>query len=412
MARRPDFIDLNQRLADLAAQLDAALRSPRAHKIAKEGTRAVGTVFDNIHDLFSRGVTHEGMRDLIRREARETLSFYTHEIDFEELRKLPPFKRYPLTAWKVFVATAFRLSPPRRIAFAVAAVAFFLGCINFISSLSSAEGAGPGIFWWLISFGIILLLLLMELRDKLDLKRDLEIAREIQIGLVPSRPFQKGQIDFRSQMRPANTVGGDYHDIIDLGDDLLGVVIGDVAGKGMPAALLMALLQGSLRTLLTAGLRGTELITKLNRYLCDNIPSNRLVTLFYAELHTGSGEMLFVNAGHNPPFLLRKNQDPARLAATSLVLGVLPNTQFEAKQIRIEPGDRLLLFTDGATEAFNLKEEEYGEDRLTDFLRRSSEPDQDKLIAAIIQDVLKFCDPSRPTDDMTLMVVTRLQIAD
>jgi len=403
---------MNQRLADVAAQLDAALRSPRAHKIAKEGARAVETVFENIHDLFSRGVTHEGMRDLLRREARETLNFYTHEIDFEALRPLPWFKRYPLTVWKIFVATAFRLSPPRRIAFAVATVAFFLGCIDFIGTLSQAPGAGSGVFWWFISIAITLLLLLMELRDKLDLKRDLEIAREIQIGLVPSRPFQKGQIDIRSRMRPANTVGGDYHDIIDLGNDLLGVVIGDVAGKGMPAALLMALLQGSLRTLLTAGFRGPDLITKLNRYLCDNIPANRLVTLFYAELHAGSGEMRFVNAGHNSPFLLRQNQPPVRLEATSLVLGVLANAQFEAREMRLEAGDRLLLFTDGVSEAFNPKEEEYGEERLTNFLRGSEEPDQDKLIDAIIQDVLKFCDPCRPTDDMTLMIASRLRIAD
>jgi hypothetical protein len=412
MPRRPDFNDLNQRLADLAAHLDAALRSPRAKKVAKEGTRIAGDVFGNVHDLFSRGVTHEGLRDMIRREARETLSFYTGEIDFEELRKLPPPKRYPLTVWKVFVATAFRLSPPRRIAFAAAAVSLLLGCLDFIASISRAETAGAGIFWWLVTITIILFLLLMELRDKLDLKRDLEIAREIQIGLVPSRPFQKGQIDIRSHMRPANTVGGDYHDIIDLGDNLLGILIGDVAGKGMPAALLMALLQGSLRTLLTAGFRGPELVTKLNQYLCDNIPSNRLVTLFYGELHTDTGVMRFVNAGHNAPYLLRQNQTPARLEATSLVLGVLPNTQFEAKEVSLETRDRLLLFTDGLSEAFNLKEEEYGEDRLTDFLRRSTEPDQDKLIAAIIQDVLSFCDPSRPTDDMTLMIVSRLQIAN
>jgi phosphoserine phosphatase RsbU/P len=412
MARRPDFNDLNQRLAELAARLDSRLRSPTAQQAAKEGTKVIETVFHNLHDLFTRGVTHEGLRDLVRREARDTLNFYTGQIDFEALRPLPWFKRYPLTAWKIFVATAYRLNPPRRIAFAVATIAFLFGCIEFIAALSRLEAGRMGVIWWLIATTIFILLLLMELRDKLDLKRDLEIAREIQIGLVPSRPFQKGEIDIRSHMRPANTVGGDYHDIIDLGDNLLGIVIGDVAGKGMPAALLMALLQGSLRTLLTAGFRGPELITKLNKYLCDNIPANRLVTLFFAELRTDTGEMRFVNAGHNAPYLLRQNQTPGRLEATSLVLGVLPNAVFEAKETRLEPGDRLLLFTDGFSEAFNPKDEEYGEDRLTDFLRRSSEPDQDELIAEIIKEVLAFCDPSRPTDDMTMMIVRRLQIAN
>ncbi len=408
MASKPDSNNLSQRLADLGARLDAKLRSPQADKAAKHGLRIAETVFSNLHDLFTLGVTHEGLRDMIRREVRDTARFYTSQIDFAALRPLPWFKRYPFTAWKIFTATAFRLSPPRRIAFAVATIAFLVGCIDFIASLSQPQDRGGGIFWWFVAIAIFVLLLLMELRDKLDLKSDLEIAREIQIGLVPSLPFRKGTIDIRSRMRPANTVGGDYYDIIDLEENLVGIVIGDVAGKGIPAALLMALLQGSLRTLLTAGLRGPELITRLNEYLYDNIPANRLVTLFYGELRTDSGELRFVNAGHNAPYLLRPGRPPERLDATSLVLGVLRDAAFEARPARIEPGERLLLFTDGVTEAFNEKDEEYGEERLTDLLQRNQPPDQDKLIADIIQDVLTFCDSTRPGDDMTLMIVKHL----
>ena len=117
-------------------------------------------------------------------------------------------------------------------------------------------------------------------------------------------------------MRPANTVGGDYFDVIELDERRLAITVGDVAGKGMPAALLMALLQGSLRTLITAGLRGPELIGKLNDHLCANIPSNRLVTLFYAEYDTASGELEYVNAGHNAPFVLRADGTLQRLDAT------------------------------------------------------------------------------------------------
>jgi serine phosphatase RsbU (regulator of sigma subunit) len=408
MARKPDLNDLSQRLADLGARLDAKLGSPEAHRVRKEGLRIVETVLSNLHDLFTRGVTHEGMRDMVRREVRDSARFYTSQIDFDALRELPWFKRYPFCAWKIFTATAFRLSPPRRLAFAVASLAFLVGCIEFITSFSQPRAQGGGIFYWSVAIAIYLLLLLMELRDKLDLKGDLEIAREIQIGLVPSLPFQKGAIDIRSRMRPANTVGGDYHDIIDLGENLIGIVIGDVAGKGIPAALLMALLQGSLRTLLTAGLRGPELIAKLNKYLYDNIPSNRLVTLFYGELRTDTGEFLYVNAGHNAPYLLRPGRPADRLDATSLVLGVLRDAPFEARSARLEPGERLLLFTDGVSEAFNDKDEEYGEDRLTDFLQRHPGEDQDKLIADIIRDVLEFCDSKGPGDDMTMMVVKHI----
>jgi serine phosphatase RsbU (regulator of sigma subunit) len=405
MAVHRDLNDLSQRLADLGARLDAKLRSPEAQKARKGALRIAEIVFSDIRELLTRGVTHEGIRDLVRREVRDTARFYTSQIDFAALRELPAFKRYPFCAWKIFTATAFRLSPPRRIAFAIGFLVFLIGCIQFIASFSQPRAQGAGIFYWLIAIGIFLLLLLMELRDKLDLKGDLEIAREIQIGLVPSLPFKKGAIDIHSRMRPANTVGGDYHDIIDLGENLIGIVIGDVAGKGIPAALLMALLQGSLRTLLTAGLRGPELIAKLNIYLCENIPANRLVTLFFGELRTDTGEFRYVNAGHNAPYLLRPGQPAERLEATSLVLGVLRDAMFESRSDRIEPGDRLLLFTDGVSEAFNEKDEEYGEDRLTQFLQRYTGDDQDKLITDIIQDVLTFCDSNRPGDDITLMVV-------
>ena len=169
-------------------------------------------------------------------------------------------------------------------------------------------------------------------------------------------------------MRPANTVGGDYYDIIDLEDDRVGIVVGDVAGKGMPAALLMALLQGSLRTLLTAGHRGADLMAKLNVYLCSTIPANSLVTLFYGELDTAAGDLLYVNAGHNAPFLIRRDQSLERLPATAMVLGIDPDCAFETRTTHIGPGERLLLYTDGISEAFNTREEEYGEPRIAAYL--------------------------------------------
>jgi serine phosphatase RsbU (regulator of sigma subunit) len=247
----------------------------------------------------------------------------------------------------------------------------------------------------------------MELRDKLDLKGDLEIAREIQFGFVPSETFQSDATLIHSYMRPANTVGGDYYDIIKFEDHQVGVVVGDVSGKGMPAALLMALLLGSLRTLTTAGLRRSELIAKLNQYLCTSIPSNRIVTLFYGELDTATGDLCYVNAGHNAPFLMRHDNSLERLATTSLVLGVDSNASFEAKETRILPGDGLLLFTDGITEAFNAKEEEYGDARLASFLHRHAQLQPAELIKGVVDDVLGFCRPCLPGDDITMMSITR-----
>jgi sigma-B regulation protein RsbU (phosphoserine phosphatase) len=183
--------------------------------------------------------------------------------------------------------------------------------------------------------------------------------------------------------------------------------MGDVAGKGMPAALLMALLQGSLRTLLTAGHRGAELMAKLNAHLFANIPSNRLVTLFYGELDPSTGRLVYVNAGHNPPLLVRRGGGLDGLVATAVALGVVAETPCEVGQVELGPGDRLLLYTDGVTEAENGLEEEYGESRLRAFLEGHRDDTDRGLLDGVIASVLLFGGGVRPRDDMTLMVVGR-----
>jgi sigma-B regulation protein RsbU (phosphoserine phosphatase) len=208
-------------------------------------------------------------------------------------------------------------------------------------------------------------------------------------------------------MRPANTVGGDYFDVIDLGEKHLAIAVGDVAGKGMPAALLMALLQGSLRTLLSAGLRGEELVAKLNAHLCVNIPSNRLITFFYAELDCATGSLRYVNAGHNPPFLLAAHAPTLRLAATAMALGVTTETDFPQMTLELERGDRLVLYTDGVTEAENAADQEYGEGRLQAWLEANRDEAGRPLIDGVIREVLAFCGTARPRDDMTLMCLER-----
>ncbi len=410
-----DISGLRQRLASLASRFDEMLRQGPQRRRAPGRGPSPDSIHRSLSDLFTRDVTRDGLRDLIRRETRETLRFYTRAIDFESLHSLPWFKRYPVMAWQFFLALAYRLSPPRRMAFAAAIFLWLIGWIELL--IFSAQGPadqGSGALWLLLSFAVILLLLLMELRDKLDLKGDLEIARDIQFGLVPQGPLEQNGITIHCYMRPANTVGGDYYDIIPLAENQVGIVIGDVAGKGMPAALMMALLQGSLRTLISAGHRGSELMMKLNDYLYDNIPENKLVTLFYGELDTAAGELRYVTAGHNAPILIHNQTDPECLPATSLVMGIDRDAHFEVKQIEIRPGDRLLLYTDGVTEAFNLRDEEYGEARLNALLRKNAAMSSDALIKALVADVLEFCGAARQSDDMTLMAIANcgLRIAD
>jgi sigma-B regulation protein RsbU (phosphoserine phosphatase) len=380
-------------------------RNQSAKGFGAEVPRALESAYWNIRNLFTEGVTREGLRDLFQRDARETFRFFTRNIDFAALRSLPWIERYPRMVWLVFVSLASRLNPPRRVIFAIAILAALVAIIQSLAAIARPE-TYIGLHYWFIAVALLLLLLVLELRDKLDLKSDLEIAREIQFGLVPAGPFARGDFEIHCFMRPANTVGGDYYDLIDLGEKGVAVVIGDVAGKGMPAALLMALLQGSLRTLIAAGFRLGELIVKLNDYLCESIPANSLVTLFYGELDLTDGVLRYVNAGHNPPFVLRPER-LERLKATATVLGFMHGLDLEVREVRIGAGESVLLFTDGITEAFNLSDEEYGEARLEEFLQRNRGLPREKFIQTLIRDVLQFCGPVRPGDDMTIVVVDR-----
>ena len=361
----------------------------------------------SLQDLFTRDVTAREFQDLVRRDGEDTWRFFTREIDFSKLEKKPWFKRYPAALWKVFLALAYRLSPARRVIFAASVLLLFAAWVKFL--LTHAEMSGWGLLSIqasLVAATLLFALLLVELRDKLALKGDLEIARQIQFGLLPFAPFSRAGTSIHTAMRPANTVGGDYFDIISLPDGRVALAMGDVAGKGMPAALLMALLQGSLRTLITAGFRGAELVRTLNDHLCANIPPNRLVTLFYAELDLATGAFHYVNAGHNAPFLLRP-AGATRLGTTGVALGVVSGSAFEERGETLAGGERLFLFTDGITEAFDPGDREYGDDRLQSFLLSRHQLRSPELIDAVREDVLAFAGPVRPHDDMTMMVVER-----
>jgi sigma-B regulation protein RsbU (phosphoserine phosphatase) len=184
------------------------------------------------------------------------------------------------------------------------------------------------------------------------------------------------------------------------------VVVADVAGKGIPAALLMALLHGSLRTLIAAGCRGSQLVTTLNTHLHANIPSNRLVTLFYGELDTRNGRLRYVNAGHNAPVLIR-HQQLDRLPATGIALGVVPAAAYEDAEVMLSPGDRLLVFTDGITEALDREEREYGDARLEGLLGTLRALAAVDLVRRVEADVTAHCRGARQYDDMTLLVIAR-----
>jgi serine phosphatase RsbU (regulator of sigma subunit) len=392
-----------ERFEDLAARFGRG--APRRPALSEDYWQA-------LRELFTRDVTHQGLRELVQHEAQETFQFLTREVSVADLERLPWYERQPKALWRFFLAVAYRLSPWRRVLFAVAVIVLALGWVGLLFHLAavgpfSLEPLANARSWLLLSATALFFLLALELRDKLGLKGDLEVARQIQFGLLPFEPYEREGVAIATAMRPANTVGGDYFDVIEIDEGRLAIAVGDVAGKGMPAALLMALLQGSLRTLLSAGFRGEELAAKLNAHLCASIPSNRLVTLFYGELDLASGRLLYVNCGHNPPFLLARGRAPARLAATAIALGITTDTPFAAEKVELSNGDRLVLYTDGVTEAENAREQEFGEARLSGWLEGNRDEPGQRLVDGVIAEVLRYCGTARPRDDMTLMCLGR-----
>jgi len=363
--------------------------------------------WQRVQDLFRRDITMKALRELAEGDARDTVAFFSREVDFDDLKTKSAWERIPASVFRVFEAIAWRLSPARRLLFASATflLAFFWFQYLVDVIARSAHRDLPGTPWLLVAASVLFVVLALELRDKLTLKGDLEIARQIQFGLLPSEAFAEGSLRVRATMHPANTVGGDYFDIVDLGEGRVALVIGDVAGKGMPAALLMALLQGSLRTLVTAGLRGAALVTRLNEHLSANIPANRLVTLFYAETGVAEGPLCYVNAGHNPPLLLRRDGSVESLGSTGVALGIMPNAVFEVVEARFGPGDRLLMYTDGIVEAENAKGEEYGEARLREFFLGHAR--DAGLVEAVISSAVAHAGSVRPRDDMTVLQAGR-----
>lgn len=394
-----------RRLDDLEEKLRPAKAKPKLPRHQED-------YWQRVEDLFTRDVTVKALRELAESDARDTVAFFSREVDFDDLKTKSVWQRIPASIFRVFEAIAWRLSPARRILFAGATFLLVFSWLDYALGLlrRSASRGFPALDtppWLLVAASVLFVVLALELRDKLTLKGDLEIARQIQFGLLPFAPYAVGTLRVQAAMRPANTVGGDYFDVVELGEGRVALVIGDVAGKGMPAALLMALLQGSLRTLATAGLRGAALVTRLNQHLSANIPANRLVTLFYAETATAGGPLEYVNAGHNPPLVLRQDGSIESLGSTGVALGIVPDAAFEVGEARFDAGDRLLLYTDGIVEAENTQDQEFGETRLRTFFGVHRAASDTALIEGLIAAVLAHAGPVRPRDDMTVLLAGR-----
>jgi len=235
-------------------------------------------------------------------------------------------------------------------------------------------------------------------------EQEIAEARSIQEGFLPKEIPQLAGYEVASAWQSARMVGGDYFDVLPLGGETLGLCIADVAGKGMPAALLMSNLQAAVRGFASADLPTDELCARLNALLYRNMASDRFITFFYGQLDGASRVLQYVNAGHNPPVVLHQDGSHDRLTEGGAVFGVFPSQKFTRGTMRLERGDRVVLFTDGVTEASDPDDEEFGEERLVRLLQQNTGSSANELQAKIMQSAGDFC-RGHWHDDATLLVL-------
>jgi len=234
--------------------------------------------------------------------------------------------------------------------------------------------------------------------------RELQIAREIQRSLLPRVTPSVPGFDLAAESRSCYEVGGDYFDFLPLGDGRVGLVIADVSGKGTPASLLMASVHASLQAL-AGSARPAELMARLNRFLCHNTQANKYVTLFYGELSPRDGRLVYVNAGHVPPYLVSRDGARARLTEGGTVLGLLEDAAFPEGEVRMHPGDVLAVVTDGATEARSPGDEEFGDERLFAVLEAAAGRGAADTLRALEAAVAAFTGEAGCSDDLTALIV-------
>jgi len=235
-------------------------------------------------------------------------------------------------------------------------------------------------------------------------KRELIEARELQENLLANTTSEITGFEVAAKWQPATTVGGDYIAAFNLDDDHAALCVADVVGKGLPAALLMSNFQAALKSLASDHLSPAVVSTRLNDLLYANIPLHKFITAFYAVVNIPDRTLTFTNAGHNPPLLARQNGECIRLEAGGSVLGAFPNALFAEEQIQLQHGDRLLLFTDGLTEAVDECGEQFGEERLMDLLQAHRHENADYLKEIVFHVVEEFCGHTF-RDDAALMAI-------
>jgi sigma-B regulation protein RsbU (phosphoserine phosphatase) len=383
---------LNSRLGKIKQSFDRLrTRSRRAFGRSKDGWRRL-----------TSGMEIEELWGQFKTEAEESSRPYKQDVDQNANTREHSWKQ-PYRITKALVLSVLnKLSPARRLFLLLTIIMGFLSVVGFHFLFLTQE------LEFILAFAGLLILLVLVLGDHISMKRDIEIAHEIQRWLVPRRAPDVPGVDIAFATRPAKTIGGDYYDAFRRATDgPLLITVADVSGKSIPAAMLMATFQGSLRAL--AGVSGSlsDLGGGLNRQVCGNSRNGRFTTAFLAELDLSTGDLSYICAGHNPPILKRENGKFERLKSDNIPLGVELTEDYKIGVSRLEPHDLLVIFTDGVTEARNEDNEEFGEARLLSLLELARGERSALTLSNIMQNLDEFVGGAPQHDDITCLVVRR-----
>jgi len=368
--------------------------------------------FSDRLDRFWHRVT-EGMAlnqlwSQFRTDARSSYQLYSKEVDATRVAGVPRGRHAINVVGQFFWAIIEKLTPARRVLLLLALVLVIVPGGEW--TWTTHNGAVHAYVLDFHFYGGLLMfaLLILEVGDRVVMKRDLQIAKEIQAWLLPAKPPEIPGLEIAFTTRPANTVAGDYYDVFarpGSGDQTFLIAIADVAGKSVPAAMLMATFQASLKTLSATPGSLTELVSRMNGYACSNSQNGRrFTTAFIAEYAPATRTLTYVNAGHNNPILRRPTGAIERLATGGVPLGILPDAAYYSETVTLEPGDWLVIFTDGVVEAENNAQQEYGETRLLVMLHSGVALAPAMLLQSIMADVDRFAGDAPQHDDVTLLL--------
>jgi serine phosphatase RsbU (regulator of sigma subunit) len=341
-------------------------------------------------------------------DARASYRLYQKDVE----AKSPAATRKP-GFWPTLKAFAWaildKLSPARRVLLILGFVLLIFPGSSFNHQNESGQVDVVEFDFHFVGGALLFVLLMLEIADRVVMKRDLEIARDIQRWLLPADPPQIPGLVIAFATRPANTVAGDYYDVFarpgpDSQPHFL-FAVADVAGKSIPAALLMATFQASLKTLSATPCSLADLVTNMNRYASSNSQGGlRFTTAFLAEFDPATRMLTYINAGHNPPVIRRTSGAIEHLTAGGLPFGIMGDAAYEAATVTLQPGDWLAIFTDGLVEALNAKDQEYGEDRLLNLMQAVNNPTPAEMLRRLMLDLDLFVGPTPQHDDVTCLL--------